>query len=150
MTFITADDQSTPLKLFLYLIDCWVNFFWLIPKRTQKFTAWWLHESSRERCSTKKDVLSNFAKSTGKHLCQSLFFDKVADLTPATLLKKSLWHSCFPLNFAKFLKTSFFQNTSGQLLLTVNILVTHFRPTFPFYTPWKRQKSSGFLKFSGA
>ena len=84
MTFITADDQSTPLKLFLYLIDCWVNFFWLIPKRTQKFTAWWLHESSRERCSTKKDVLSNFAKSTGKHLCQSLFFDKVADLRPAT------------------------------------------------------------------
>ena len=26
----------------------------------------------------KKDVLENFAKYTGKHLCQSLFFDKVA------------------------------------------------------------------------
>ena len=28
----------------------------------------------------KKDVLRNFAKFTGKHLCQSLFFNKVAGL----------------------------------------------------------------------
>ena len=26
-------------------------------------------------------------------------------LTPATLLKKRLWHRCFPVNFAKFLRT---------------------------------------------
>ena len=31
----------------------------------------------------------------------------------ATLLKKSLWHRCFPVNFAKFLRTPFLQNTSG-------------------------------------
>ena len=36
---------------------------------------------------------------------------------PATLLKKSLWHRCFPVNFAKFLRTPFLQNTSGRLLL---------------------------------
>ena len=28
------------------------------------------------------DFLTNFAKFTGKHLCQSLFFNKVADLGP--------------------------------------------------------------------
>ena len=28
----------------------------------------------------KKDVLKNFTKFTGKHLCQSLFFNKVAGL----------------------------------------------------------------------
>ena len=39
-------------------------------------------------------------------------------LKPATLLKKRLWHKCFPVNFAKFLRKSFFQNTSGWLLLT--------------------------------
>ena len=33
-------------------------------------------------------VLKNFAKLTGKHLCQSLFFNKVTDLRPATLLKR--------------------------------------------------------------
>ena len=27
-----------------------------------------------------------------------------------------LWHRCFPVNLAKFLRTPFLQNTSGQLL----------------------------------
>ena len=42
-------------------------------------------------------VLRNFAKSTGKHLCQSLFFNKVAGLR------------------LKFKRTPFLQNTSGRL-----------------------------------
>ena len=65
----------------------------------------------------KKSVLRNFTKFTGKHLCQSFFFNKVAGLRPATLLKKRLWHRCFPVNFVKFLRTPFLQNTSGRLLL---------------------------------
>ena len=28
-------------------------------------------------------------------------------------LKKRIWHRCFPVNFAKFLRTPFLQNTSG-------------------------------------
>ena len=31
----------------------------------------------------------------------------VADLRPATFLKKRLWHRCFPVNFAEFLRTAF-------------------------------------------
>ena len=38
-------------------------------------------------------------------------------LRPATLLKKRLWQRCFPVNFAKFLRKRFLQNTSGWLLL---------------------------------
>ena len=34
--------------------------------------------SSHQRCSVRKGVLISFAKFTGKHLCQSLSFDKVA------------------------------------------------------------------------
>ena len=34
-----------------------------------------------------------------------------------TLVKKRLWHRCFPVNFVKFLRTPFLQNTSGRLLL---------------------------------
>ena len=34
--------------------------------------------SSHRRCSVKKGVLRNFAKFTGKHLYQSLYFNKVA------------------------------------------------------------------------
>ena len=37
--------------------------------------------SSYRRCSVRKVVLRNFAKRTGKHLCQSLFFNNVADFT---------------------------------------------------------------------
>ena len=55
----------------------------------------------------KKGVLENFTKFTGKHLCQSLLFNKVAGLKPATLLKKRLWHRCFPVNSVKFLRTPF-------------------------------------------
>ena len=36
-----------------------------------------------------------------------------------SLLKKRLWHRCFPVNFVKFLRTPFLQNTSGQLLLNL-------------------------------
>ena len=64
--------------------------------------------NSRPEGFCKKDVVRNFTKFTGKHLCQSLFFNKVAGLRPAALLKKRLWHSCFPVNFVKFLRTPFF------------------------------------------
>ena len=42
-----------------------------------------------------KGALRNFAKFTEKHLCQSLFFNKVAGLRPATLLKKNSGTSVF-------------------------------------------------------
>ena len=34
--------------------------------------------SSHRRCSVRKGVLRNFVKFAGKHLCQSLFINKVA------------------------------------------------------------------------
>ena len=77
-----------------------------------------IFRSSRLGVFCRKDVLRNFGKFTGKHLCLSLFFNKVVGLRPATLLKKRLWHKCFPVNFVKFLRTPFLQNTSGRLLLS--------------------------------
>ena len=38
-------------------------------------------------------------------------FNKDVGLRPATLLIKNLWHKCFPVNFVKFLRTRFLQNT---------------------------------------
>ena len=64
--------------------------------------------NSRPEVFCKKGVLRNFAKFVGKHLCQNLFFNKVAGLRPATLLKKRFWHRSFPVNFAKYLRTAFF------------------------------------------
>ena len=76
-----------------------------------------VNRSSHRSCSVRKVVLRNFAKFTWKHLCPSLFFNKVAGLRPATLLKRRLWHRCLPVNFVKFLRTPFLQNTPGRLLL---------------------------------
>ena len=55
------------------------------------------YRSSRLEVFCKKGVLRNFTKLTGKHLCQSLIFNKAAGLR----------HRCFPVNFAKFLRTPF-------------------------------------------
>ena len=38
----------------------------------------------------KKGVLGSFTKFTGKHLCQSLFLNKIAGLRPATIKKEAL------------------------------------------------------------
>ena len=97
----------------------WNNTLWYIlanPVRSRevfmKFSR-----SSRPEVFCEKDVLRNFEKFTGKHLCQRLFFNKVAGLGPATLLKNSLWHRCFPGNFAKFPRTPFFTEHLRWLLL---------------------------------
>ena len=63
--------------------------------------------SSHPEVFYQKGILKSFAKFTGKNLWESLFFNNVASLKPATLLKKRFWHMCFPLNFGKFLRTYF-------------------------------------------
>ena len=45
------------------------------------FNEAFLARSSRPEIFRKKGVLKNFAEFTGKHLCQSLFFNKVAGLS---------------------------------------------------------------------
>ena len=63
-------------------------------------------KSSHQSRSVKKDVLRNFKKFTGK-----------VPGWPVNLLKKRLRHLYFPVNFVKFLRTPYLQNTSGRLLL---------------------------------
>ena len=58
-----------------------------------------IFKSGRPDVFCKKGVLRNFVKFLGKHLCQSLYFNKVAGLT---LLKQKLWHKYFPVTFTKF------------------------------------------------
>ena len=78
----------------------WISFALTLSRRSR---------SSRPVAFCKKGVIRNFAKFTGKYLCQSL--------RPATLLKKSLWHMCFPVNFPKSLRTPFFTEHLRWLLL---------------------------------
>ena len=74
------------------------------------------YRSSRPDVFCEKGVVKNFAKFTGKHLCLSLFFNKVAGAA-SNLLQKRLWHRCFPVNFVKFLRTLFLIEHLWWLLL---------------------------------
>ena len=73
--------------------------------------------SSRPEVFCKKGVFRNFTKSTWKPMHQSLFFNKVA------LLKKRLWHRCFPVNYVKFPRTTFFIEHLWWLLLLNELII---------------------------
>ena len=81
------------------------NYYYFFLKHLFVFMNYLHFRNSHRKCSVKKVFLKIFAKFTGKHLCQSLFLNKIAGLRPATLLKKRPWHRCFPVSFAKFLRT---------------------------------------------
>ena len=91
-----------------------------------------IFRSSRPKMFCKKSILKNFTKFIGKHLCQSLFFNKVAGLRVATVLKKRLWYRCFPVNFAKYLRISFFIEHLWCLLLHLVRMQNRYARTFVF------------------
>ena len=51
---------------------------------------------------------------------------RVSFLMKLTLLKKRPWHRCFPVNFAKFLRTTFYTEHFWRLLLKVLLRFSHF------------------------
>ena len=69
------------------------------------------YRSSRLEVFCRKGVLRNFAKFTEKHLCQSLFFNKVVGLRPDTLLKKETLAQVFSCEFCEISKNTFFYRT---------------------------------------
>ena len=60
----------------------------------------------------KKGVFKNFVNLTG-------IFNKVAGLEPASFFKKDFKHNCFPVKFAKLLRTPILKNICKRLLLEV-------------------------------
>ena len=89
------------------------QIYWkeVIPEFYYPFKAF-IVKSSQQRCSIKKGVLRDFTKFTGKPFCQGLFLNKVAGLR----------YKGFTVNFVKFVKTPFLQNTSGRLLLKLFLM----------------------------
>ena len=88
------------------------------------------NRNSHRRCSIKKGVLKNFAKFTGKHLCQSLFFNNTFF---NNFIKKETVAQVLSCEFTKFLRKPFLQNTSKQLLLYLTYLPSHPLKTEPVF-----------------
>ena len=73
-------------------------------------------EAAVLRCSTKRVFLKTLQNVQKNTLPESLF-NKVAGLRVRKFIKKRFQHRCFPVNFAKFLRPLFVQNTSELLQL---------------------------------
>ena len=78
-----------------------------------------LQRSNRPEVFCKKGDLKNFAKFTGKQLCQSLFFNQVAGLR-----KKKILAQVFACEFCEISKNTFFTEHLWWLLLNVRHLQT--------------------------
>ena len=74
-------------------------------------------EEDVQRCSVKEVFLEISQNSQENTYARVSFFNKVAGLRSTTLLKKRLWHRCFPVNFVRFLRTPFFIEHLRWLLL---------------------------------
>ena len=94
-------------KLFNFVENLLLSFLW-----QQTFIK---YQKQPPEVFCKKRCSYEFPKIHRKTPVPKSLFSKVAGLRPATLLKKSFCHSCFPVNFTKFLRTPFLQNTSGQM-----------------------------------
>ena len=95
----------------------------------------------------------NFANFTRKHLCLNLFLIKLQTWRPVTLFKrdsnKSVLLRCFPVNFAKFPRTPFLQNTSGWLLLLCSRTTIFYARPNVFFNPCERDldRNSNILNY---
>ena len=73
-------------------------------------------EAVTQRCSVKK-VFLEISQNPQENACARVSFLIKLQAQPATLLKKRLWHRCFPVNFEKFLRTPLLTEHLWWLLL---------------------------------
>ena len=95
------------------------RYFWSNISMSKLFMATSeAYRTSRLEVFCKKGVLKNFANFTGKRLCWSLFL--------INFIKMRLQRRCFPVKFAKFLRTPIVKNICERLLLAC----LHFQQLF--------------------
>ena len=73
-------------------------------------------EAVARRCSV-KEVLLEISQNSQENSCTKVSF--LIKLQASTLLKIRLWHRCFPVNFAKFLRAAFLTEYLWWLLLNI-------------------------------
>ena len=69
--------------------------------------------SCHRRCSIKK-VFLKISQNSQEKTCSKVSFLVKFQASACNYIKKKLPHRCFPANFAKLLRSSFLQNTSGR------------------------------------
>ena len=104
MTFYALrSDQFILVKINLFAFDI-IN---------ATFIQW--TKAAVRRCSVEK-VFLEISQNSHENTCARVSFLIKLQARPTTLLKR-LWHRCFPVNFAKFLRIPFFTGHLWWLLL---------------------------------
>ena len=80
------------------------------------FLSWMTSRKQPPEVFSEKCVLKNFAKQL--NICVKVSFLIMLQARPAALLKKRPWQRCFPVNFAKLLRTPFLIEDLRWVLLT--------------------------------
>ena len=85
----------------------------------------WVEAEAATRGFLWKKVFLEISKNSQEGTCTRVSFLIKKNLRPATLLKNTFWYSCFPMNFAKFLRTLFYRTPPADcfLKLMMNALV---------------------------
>ena len=115
------DTRAAPLGLFWCLFSVvsvvnfeWVNCSW--DERIQNFVKHLDGQKQPPELFCKKLFLKT-SQNSQENTCARVSFSiklQASGLRPATLLKKRLWHTCFPVNFVKFLRTPFYRKPPGD------------------------------------
>ena len=115
---VTVLINIPPVKVKVY---CFPTFFAVAKKKLgeERSISYLTVTSSCTQMFFKIGVLENFTNFTGKHLCWSIFFNKVASLRPETLLKETPTQR-FSCEISEIFKKTFsLQNTSCYCFWTV-------------------------------
>ena len=110
------------IYVYIYVVNhpkSTAKFLVMSERNASSYAATTGSRSSPRRCSVKLGAPENLTNLTGKHLCWSLLFNKVAGLQVCNFIKKRLQHNCFPVKFVKFLRTHILKNICKRLLLSV-------------------------------
>ena len=87
-----------------------INSLYLKLKNTEQELSVALQKATRHRSSRSEVFCKKILENSQKDTC--------CRFQPATSLKERLWHICFSVNFAKFLRTPFLTKDLRRLLST--------------------------------
>ena len=99
------------------------------------FFSIYQNRSSHRRCSGRKGILRNFEKLTGKHLCQSIFLNKVVGLLACIFIKNEALAQVLSCEFCKISKNTCFYRTPPGACFCQNE-VNHHAPRKNVH-PWE-------------
>ena len=126
----TLDFMLLSLLLMLftfYKLIC--NFYWLrrwnsLLMHIKENIIFWETSLNRSSQTITKVVARSYSVKTvflkiSKNSQENTFV-RISFLIKLTFLKRRLWHRCFPVNFVKFLRTSFLKEHLPWLFLPLN------------------------------